>query len=295
MPRPFLTLLSLSICASGCLAPARTAAPGPEPGARVDTLIFDDFSGTSLNRTRWNVLVTGVSFGTVNDEQQAYVDSPETLSLEPDAPGARRGALVLEARLRPGTVAPDGRTYDFTSARIDTRDKVSFTYGTAAARMKLPAGAGFWPAFWALGAGPWPDTGEVDIMESVGEADWTGVALHGPGYSGETPLVNKAFFPDGEDATGWHVYSVTRTREALTFRVDGRTAYRATRPMVEHYGAWAFDDPKFLILNLALGGAYPVKTNGVATPYPGIPPSTVDAIRAGRGRMLVDWVLVTSE
>ena len=121
-----------------------------------------------------------------------------------------------------------------------------------------------------------------------------GVALHGPGYSGETPLVNKAFFPEGEGSDGWHVYSVDWTDDALLFRLDGRLIYRATRPMVEHYGRWAFDNPKYLILNLALGGAYPVKTNGVTEPYPGMPQSTVDLIRADRGEVLVDWVLVTA-
>src|SRR5205807_1511303 len=151
-----------------------------------------------------------------------------------------------------------------------------FTYGTAAARMKLPAGSGFWPAFWALGNGDWPDTGEIDVMENVGEPDWFSVALHGPRYSGETPLVNRHYFPAGKDATEWHVYSVDWTKDSLLFRVDGLLVYRATRPMVEHFGRWAYDNPKYLILNLALGGAYPIKTNGVKSPYPGIPQSTVD-------------------
>ena len=62
---------------------------------------------------------------------------------------------------------------------------------------------------------------------------------------------------------------------------------------VERYGAWAFDNPKYVILNAALGGAFPRAMNGVSSPYPGIPPSTVDSIAGDKIRMLVDWVRVT--
>jgi hypothetical protein len=69
--------------------------------------------------------------------------------------------------------------------------------------------------------------------------------------------------------------------------------YRATRPMIEHYCPWAYDNARKLILNMALGGAYPVKTNGVKSPYPGLPAETVELIKAGKAKMLVDWVRVT--
>ena len=84
--------------------------------------------------------------------------------------------------------------------------------------MKLAAGAGLWPAFWALGDGRWPDTGEIDIMENVGESAWTSVALHGPGYFGDTPLVRRV---PAQDVSAWHVYSVDWTEDTLVFRVDG--------------------------------------------------------------------------
>ena len=256
-----------------------------------DTLFFDDFSGSELDRTKWNV--QGTDFW-VNNEQQVYVDSAATVFTveDGDAQGVEN-ALVLKAHYTPNFIKYKGNDFDFISGRINTRDKVMFTYGTAAARMKLPGGAGYWPAFWALGGGAWPDTGEIDIMENVGEKDWIGVALHGPGYSGETPLVNKFFFPEGEDITGWHVYAVDWSPESLNFTVDGRLVYRVTKPMVEHYGQWSYDNQKYLILNLALGGAYPVKTNGVKEPYEGIPASTVDLIKKGKAEVLIDWVLIT--
>jgi hypothetical protein len=62
--------------------------------------------------------------------------------------------------------------------------------------------------------------------------------------------------------------------------------------MVENYGKWAFDTPKHVILNFALGGAYPHKTNGISEPYSGIPNETVESIKAGKIRMEVDWVRV---
>lgn len=257
-----------------------------------ETIFFDGFDSVALDRNKWNVRVTG---RTVNNEQQAYVDSALTIYIATgsQAEGASGGALVLHPRYSQGFTTPEGRNFDFISGRIDSRGKFEFTHGTAAARIRMTEGAGLWPAWWMLGSGRWPETGEIDIMEYVGEPDWTGVALHGPGYSGETPLVNKAYFHDMPDVTSWHVYSVDWTPQEFLFRIDGRLVYRATRAMVEHYGKWAFDEPKFLILNFALGGAYPFKTNGVKEPYNGIPQSTVDKIRAGESKMLIDWVRIT--
>ncbi len=279
------TFWALAFILSGTLFAQDSSA-----GTKSDTLFFDDFSGSSLDRKNWNVV--GTDFW-VNNEQQIYVDSTATIFTVKgaDAKGAE-SALILKAHYSPNYIKYRGKDFDFISGRINTRDKVMFTYGTAMARMKLPEGSGYWPAFWALGGGDWPDTGEIDIMEYVGETDWIGVALHGPGYSGETPLVNKYFFPEGEDVTDWHVYSVDWTPEAINFKVDDRLIYRVTKPMVENYGEWKFDNPKFLILNLALGGAYPYKTNGVEEPYNGLPASTVELIKEGKAEVLIDWVLI---
>jgi beta-glucanase (GH16 family) len=257
------------------------------------TVFFDDFSGPELDRSHWNVIVTG---RTVNNEQQAYVDSPDVLYVTrgPEAAGARNGALVIRPRFRHGFTTAEGRSYDFLSGRIDTRSKVAFTYGTAAARMKLAAGAGLWPAFWALGDGRWPDTGEIDIMENVGDPGWTSVALHGPGYFGNTPIVLRAPLSASHDAADWHVYAVDWTPNDLVFKVDKRVVYRVTHAMVERYGPWAFDNPKHLILNLALGGDYPASVNGATAPYRGLADSTVRSIQREEPKIVVDWVRVTS-
>jgi beta-glucanase (GH16 family) len=281
-------VMLIAIVAGSLVALPRGQAPAPSTAA----LFFDDFSTGELDRSKWNVIVTG---RTVNNEQQAYVDSTDTIAVGsgPETSGAENGALVIRARRRPGFRTPEGRAFDFISGRLESRSKFEFTYGSAAARIKLTAGTGLWPAFWALGAGRWPDTGEMDIMENVGDPTWTNFALHGPGYSGDTPLVSRQHFSRGGDVTGWHVYSMDWTTDALVFRVDGAEEYRVTRPAVERYGRWAYDNPKFLIVNLALGGQYPKAVNGVAEPYVGLPQSTVDLIAADKAVMVVDWVRVT--
>ncbi|HLO30974.1 MAG TPA: glycoside hydrolase family 16 protein [Anaerolineales bacterium] len=258
-----------------------------------ETIFFDDFSLDALDRSKWNVEITGSIF---NNEQQAYVDSAETIYIEKSdhTAGEANGVLVIHPRHCPGFVTPEGKTFDFISGRLNTLGKVEFTYGSIAARMKLPAGAGLWPAFWAMGSSkPWPENGEIDIMENVGEPDWTNVAMHGPGYSGDTPLVNRKYFSGKEDATAWHVYSVDWMVDCLLFKTDGELTYRVTRAMVEQFGPWVYDNSKFMLLNCALGGAYPVTVNKVQFPYLGLPESTVQMIKDDNARILIDWVRVT--
>ena len=276
------------ICAAvACLAASSLAAQEPSDDR---TLVWsDEFNQAELDRTKWGVI--GTDFW-VNNEQQAYVDDPAVLSIVDGVSGADGGALMLRPVFEPGEDPHPERKADFLSGRVESQNKYEFTYGRAEARIKMPDADGVWPAFWLLGNDAWPGTGEIDIMEYVGEKDWVGVALHGPGYSGETPLVNKFYFPEGEDVTGWHVYAVEWKKNEILFQVDGRTLYRVTRPMVENYGKWAFDNPKYLILNFAMGGAYPFKTNGIEKPYNGVPQSTVDKVKLGEVAMLVDWVRV---
>jgi beta-glucanase (GH16 family) len=259
---------------------------------KVDTVFFEDFNGPSLDHSKWNVEITG---HTVNDEQQAYVDSAATIYMVKgnEAEGAVKGALVLKALYQPGFTSKEQKKYDFISGRINTRAKMEFTYGTASARMKMAAGAGLWPAFWALGNGKWPDCGEIDMMETIGDSSWTSHALHGPNYFGNTPLAYRAKFAAGTDVTQWHVYSVDWTPTTLVFKIDGQVTYTVTKAMVEKYGRWAYDNKKFIILNFALGGGYPAGYNKITKPYYGISESTVNKIKAGQAKVFVDWVLVT--
>jgi beta-glucanase (GH16 family) len=260
--------------------------------ARVDTVFFEDFNGKSLDRSKWNVEVTGQ---TVNDEQQAYVDSTSVLYMAHGkaADGAKNGALVIKPKYLPGYTSKEQKKYDFISGRINTRAKMEFTYGSASARMKLTSGEGLWPAFWALGQGEWPACGEIDMMETVGDGSWISNALHGPNYYGNTPLAYRYILPKKSTVNDWHIYSVDWTPDKIVFKTDGAVTYTVTKAMVEHYGKWAFDNPKFIILNFALGGGYPNGVNKITKPYFGISQATVDKIKTGQAKVLVDWVLVT--
>lgn len=260
----------------------------------ADTILFyDDFSGGKLDRTKWNVVTTGKVY---NRELQAYIDDDRTVSLA--APGyiedSSSGVLVLTARDQPGFHTVDGQNFDFVSGRINTRKKFAFCYGHAEARMKLPAGVGLWPAFWVMGEGNWPQSGEIDIMESVGDPRWISAAVHGPEYSGEAALVNRYYFDESNPATDWHVYSLDWFPDQMVFKVDGTIIYQVTHPMVDFLGHWVFDDEKYLILNFALGGTYPFKTYGVTEPYYGLPQDTLEVILAGKAQVYVDWVRVCS-
>jgi beta-glucanase (GH16 family) len=272
----FVPLLAALLAGCTTVA-AQEAAPTPR------TLLFaDEFEGTTVDRSKWTPV--GPDFW-VNDEQQAYIDRPDLLEV-------RGGALILRPKFEPGTDTHPKRKADFVAGRLTTKDKFDFTYGRAEARIRMPDAIGVWPAFWLLGNGPWPTTGEIDVMEYVGEKDWTGVAIHGPGYSGETPFVDRFYFADGEDATGWHVYAAEWKPHSVEFYIDGRLTYRVTRPMVEKYGKWVLDQPEHVIVNFALGGAYPGKVNGIKQPYFGMPAETVERIKRGELAMEVDWVRV---
>ncbi len=251
--------------------------------ANHKVVFFDDFSGNKLDRSKWNVEITGNHF---NNELQAYVDSSVTCYVA-------NNELIIEPNYSPGFITRDRQKFDFISARLNTRNKFDFKYGTAEARIKLSSGEGLWPAWWLLGNGNWPETGEIDIMENVGEKDWASAAVHGSGYFGETPFVNKFYFKKNHDITQWHIYGVDWTPDSLIFKYDGIIMFRVTKTMTSHYGDWSFDNNKYLILNFALGGAYPEKINGVKKPYFGMPATTVDLIKNKKIKMYVDWVRVT--
>lgn len=284
-------MLSLTNCSSvtGEVSPnnenTATASAGAKP------YFFDDFSGPGLDSSKWNVEVTGMHF---NNELQAYVDSPEVLKFVTgnNAEGAQNGALLIQPVYAPHYVTKDGQQFDFISSRINTKSKVEIKYGTIAARIKMTEGDGLWPAFWVLGTGAWPETGEIDIMEYVGEKDWFSAAVHGPKYSGDAGLANRLYFPDSNNITQWHVYAVDWTPESMIFKCDDKAMFRVTKPMTQFFGTWAFDNPKYIILNFAVGGVYPFKINGIKQPYYGLAAKTLESIKQGKSKMLVDWVKV---
>jgi beta-glucanase (GH16 family) len=270
--------------------PSPSPSPSSTPTGRPQVVFADEFNSASLDRGVWNVV--GPDFW-VNSEQQAYFDSPDTILLRQGVADADGGVLTLRVVFSPGTDTLAARGADFISGRIDSSNRFDFQHGRAEARIRMSDAVGFWPAFWLLGYSSWPDSGEIDIMEYVGEREWTSSAMHGPGYSGDTPLAARHTFAAGTDASDWHTYAVEWSADAVTFEVDGAAFYTVTKTEVEKYGAWKFDNAKYIILNAAIGGAYPNGVNSVTTPYFGVPQETVDKVTAGNVQMDVDWVRVT--
>jgi beta-glucanase (GH16 family) len=178
----------------------------------------------------------------------------------------------------------------WTSGRLLTKGRHAFQYGRIEARMKLPAGAGFWPAFWMLGSNidtvQWPQCGEIDIMEWV--QSYTRVAtsstVHGPGYSGPEGITSKFTFSHHETVDdSFHTYGVIWTKDKLQFYRDSpEHPYLTVTPAQLPPGAkWVYNQPFFLLLNFAIGGG------GFA--------GNTDSTTPQTGTVLVDYVRVYQE
>ena len=220
---------------------------------------FDGDSGAFVDTTKWRPdTADGCSMGICgwgNQEKQFYTASTGNIALN------GRGHLMITARAGGG-----GRTCyygpcRYTSGKITTRGRFYAAPGKVEARIKLPTGQGLWPAFWMLGNGwpttPWPQCGEIDIMENKGsQPTITSSALHGPGYSGATPLAHATQRQEGPYFEDFHTFAVAWDAGQVRFFIDGEVHYRVTRAEVQQFGAWVFDQSFFPILNLAVGGHF---------------------------------------
>jgi len=211
-----------------------------------------DFFDTSA----WTYDEGGHGWG--NNELQ-YYSNGTNVSIEFD-PQAGSNVLVLEARQEQGGTCWWGGNCDYTSGKINSRDKKSFQYGRLEARLKLPRTQGIWPAFWMLGNNfetqGWPQGGELDIMEHVNTNNITSGALHGPGYSGNTPVTGHLVHAQDISA-GYHVYAVEWDANGIRWFVDDTNFYSVTKTEVERFGEWVYDQPFWFLFNLAVGGNWP--------------------------------------
>ncbi|KZM36520.1 family 16 glycosylhydrolase [Oerskovia enterophila] len=257
-----IALAVLGTLAAAAVGPpaARTASAAPTMGAPPGPLTwsdeFDGAPGAPPDPARWRLETGGSGWG--NDELQYYTDSPSNASTD----GA--GHLVITARREnPADHQCHYGRCEYTSARLITADRFAQQHGRFEARIKIPGGQGTWPAFWMLGQDifttePWPASGEIDVMENVGKEPGTvWGSLHGPGYSGADAVHESFTLPGGEQvADDFHTFTVDWGPDAITWYVDG-TAYSHKTPDDTGGGAWVFDDPFFLLLNLAIGGDWP--------------------------------------
>jgi len=149
-------------------------------------------------------------------------------------------------------VSPTGSAA-YTSARIKSENLFEFTYGRVEIRAKLPSAGGTWPALWALGANfdevGWPASGEIDIMEHVGNNNNTiSSALHYPGNFGGTAVVGATSVPTA--TSEFHNYTVEWTPESIKFVVDDELVHNS----LVNSASTPFNSDFFLIMNIAMGG-----------------------------------------
>ena len=231
-------------------------APQAAPGDLVFRQEFDGPAGAAPDASVWSHDLGAGGWG--NNELQRYTDSRANSALD------GQGNLVITAR-REG----DG---SYTSARLQTNDKVEVQYGRVEARIQIPRGQGIWPAFWMLGADmpgvPWPDAGEIDVMENVGyEPHLVHGTVHGPGYSGANGITGQYMHPQGWSfADTFHTFAVDWSPGSITWSVDG-VAYQTIDRSRVGGNPWVFDKPYFLILNVAVGGNWPGYPDG-STSFP---------------------------
>jgi len=238
----------------------------------------EEFDGESLDESKWNILRWRP--GWVNNELQAYTDRDTNVFID-------NGNLVLQGLIEPGYYGTDytGTEYnaDYTSGRINTDDKFQWTYGRFDIRAKLPKGRGSWPAIWMLGENistvGWPNCGEIDIMEHVGFED--GV-IHGSihtedyNHSINTQRSGTTFINTATDS--FHTYSLEWSPTYLRYLIDNESFFFVYNDSNGDVAKWPFNEPQYIILNLAIGGDW----GGIQ----GIDPTVFPM------RMLVDYVRV---
>jgi beta-glucanase (GH16 family) len=225
---------------------------------------FNGKKGTLPDKKVWSYDLGGGGWG--NSERQFYTNKPTNISMNGSGQlviNARRISNIYGEQLseEPGTIEILDRCSEcqFTSSRIKTARKVSFMYGRIEARIKLPSGTGTWPAFWMLGGDlldgvPWPECGEIDIMEYRGDySDRSTSAIHGPNTPPGSGL-GSAYLNYGPLSNDYHTFAIEWKKNTLTFYVDNRP--HGTVSSTDLNGRWVFNQKFFLILNLAMGGTY---------------------------------------
>lgn len=211
----------------------------------------EEFEGDKLNRDDWNVELH--ERGWVNQEKQEYIDSEENIQV-------KDGVLHIKPK-------KTGEK-QYTSGRVNTQNKHDFKYGIFEAKVKMPKGAGYLPAFWMMPTdenlyGQWPKCGEIDIAEVMGQDT---SKLYGTIHYGEphketqgnyvTEKGAKDFYDD------YHTFAVEWVPGRITWYVDGIKYHEARDWYTAQNGGEKltfpapFDQKFYMILNLAVAGSW---------------------------------------
>ena len=275
-----LTAAAFVCAAVGCSKKEAIAPTTPAPGLQSDLytdadLVWEEnFDGDQLNMDNWKY--EEHEAGWVNKELQSYGTSTENTYV-------KDGCLVIQA-------LKNKKTNEYTSGRINTFGKHAFKYGRFEARLKVPSGKGFLPAFWMMPSsegyyGPWPRCGEIDIMEVLGDET---KRVFGTIHYGEphTQQQGKYTLEQGDFSKEFHVYALEWDPGEFRWYIDGKLYYKTnewfTRPRANGDGRpypAPFNKQFYIILNLAVGGTwvgYPEK----------------NAKFAENARLIVDYVRV---
>jgi len=186
-----------------------------------------------------------------NQELQYYTDRTENVKVE-------NGFLLITAK---------EETFEgvqYTSARLKTEGLFEQQYGRFEARIRLPYGKGLWPAFWLLGndceQNIWPQCGEIDIMEYLGDSpNVVFGSVHGPGYSAGEAETKEYTLENDRFDTGFHVFGIEWGPDYINYYVDDALYNQITPDDIS--GEWVFDHPFYIIMNVAVGGSFPGSPN----------------------------------
>lgn len=235
----------------------RTAAPVKE--RILWTQSFNDKAGTKVDPKVWSYNTGAGGWG--NNEQQFYTSKAANISTD------GKGSLVISA-VKLDVDDPKNSYITnwcidcvYSSARVMTKDKIGFKYGSISARIQNPEGVGMWPAFWMLGAprascDGWPSCGEIDIVEARGSQPYHSVSsLHGPDYSGGSAISHYYFSGNTALTAGYHTYRVDWLPNSIKFYVDNKFVGGETKTSLSPRD-WVFNAEFYLIMNLATGGNF---------------------------------------
>ena len=204
----------------------------------------DEFNeGTELNPADWTHEVQKDHW--VNNELQNYVNHK--------TPQGRNVTDIMDGKLQIHCFKEDGKVY---SGRVYAKVKSGWTYGYIEASIKLPKGKGTWPAFWMMPVNfrSWPADGEIDIMEEVGyHPDYVSSSLHANAHvhSNGTQVTHEMYCKGAEGE--FHTYAIEWTAQNITTYVDGKKQLSYDNRGLGR-DDWPYDDPFYVIFNLAWGG-----------------------------------------
>ncbi|HEY3756681.1 MAG TPA: family 16 glycosylhydrolase [Opitutaceae bacterium] len=295
--------------ARAALLAALVAAPALAQSSGPVLVWNDEFAGpagSGPDPSQWNYDLGGGGWG--NNELETYTNSRSNSVIVDDPLATDGKALALRAQSANGS---------YTSARLQTEGTFSFKYGRLECRARIPSGVGLWPAFWALGSdlgtAGWPACGEIDCLEWVGQyPSQVAGSLNFTNYNSGTALTADYILSSGVFGDAYHVFAVDWYPGEIVFSVDGVVYEDRKQSSLPAGSAWPYDQPFFLIMNLAVGGNWPGPPNSAtvfpqdfrvdyvriyalpATPpanlvYPPDAPAEVTAFSPAPGQVALNW------